>query len=105
MKLKGGTLLMMFVILTSVLTGNQSSAFARSLNSLSRDSDRETADLQARSNTETAIDAEMSMLQSPQSSTLSIEEDLDRRALFIEFQADPCNTRSCNENVICCPQT
>ena len=96
---------MMFVILTSVLTGNQSSAFARSLNSLSRDSDRETADLQARSNTETAIDAEMSMLQSRQRLTLSIEEDLDRHALSMEFQANPCPTGSCTGELVCCPQT
>ena len=105
MKLKGGTLLAMFAIFTSVLAGTQNSAFARSVNSLSVDSDRERVDVRNRSNTKTAIYPEMSMLQSPQSSTLSIEEDLDRRALFIEFQADPCNTRSCNENVICCPQT
>ena len=105
MKLKGGTLLTMFAIFTGVLASTQSSAFAGSLNSLSSDLDRETTDVRDRSNTKTAIDPEMSMLQSPQSSTVSIEEDLNRRALFMEFQATPCPTGSCSDALVCCPQT
>ena len=105
MKLKGGTLLAMFAILTSVLAGTQNSAFARSVNSLSMDTDRERVDVRNRSNTETTIDPEMSMLQSEQSLTLSIEEDLNDRALSIEFQATSCPNGSCNPDLVCCPQT